>query len=191
MTESKFTAAQLQDKAGELVAQHVFCCQSCLVDMLLQNETFSYDDIENCSYYEWEDLDGHWHETPDQKELNAEIEDLEEKRDDMEERLEKIKGSADVRHDGEYVAELIMELDKIKNKIEELEKLDTSTREIFEWWYCSDYLIDRLTDAGYPILRTDYGDWWSRTCTGQAIKLDGFFEKWAEEALEREERNKS
>ena len=48
----------------------------------------------------------------------------------------------------------------------------TDTREIFEWWVCSDWLIEKLRDLGQPILSNDYGEWWGRCCTGQAIKLD-------------------
>jgi len=45
-------------------------------------------------------------------------------------------------------------------------------KEIYEWWSCSGWLLDKLQERGEPILRTDYGDWWGRCCTGQAIALD-------------------
>jgi len=33
---------------------------------------------------------------------------------------------------------------------------------------------------GEPILESDYGTWWGRTCTGQAIQLDGTIQKIVE-----------
>lgn len=45
--------------------------------------------------------------------------------------------------------------------------------DIFEWYAVSSWMINRLEDiGGEPILKSEYGDWWGRTCTGQAIKLD-------------------
>lgn len=44
--------------------------------------------------------------------------------------------------------------------------------EIFEWWIVSDYLLNKLAEKNQPILRTDYENYWGRTCSGQAILLD-------------------
>ena len=49
-------------------------------------------------------------------------------------------------------------------------------QEIFEWWVVSDWLAKKLREVGEPILENDYGTWWGRTCTGQAILLDGVIE---------------
>ena len=49
-------------------------------------------------------------------------------------------------------------------------------QEIFEWWVVTDWLLDRLEEQGEPVLRTDFGNWWGRTCTGQAILLDSVIE---------------
>jgi hypothetical protein len=46
-------------------------------------------------------------------------------------------------------------------------------QEIFEWWLVSDWLSERLKIQGEPILNNEYGTWWGRCCTGQAIYLDG------------------
>lgn len=55
--------------------------------------------------------------------------------------------------------------------------VDTPDHEILEWWLVSNWLIERLEDEGEPVLKTDYGNWWGRTCTGQAILLDSVIEK--------------
>lgn len=49
--------------------------------------------------------------------------------------------------------------------------------DIYEWWLVSDWLADHLRRFDEPILDTDYGTWWGRTCTGQAILLDGIIQQ--------------
>jgi len=38
-------------------------------------------------------------------------------------------------------------------------------------------LLTKLEEKGEVIMRNDYGEWWGRSCTGQAIFLDGIIEK--------------
>ena len=68
--------------------------------------------------------------------------------------------------------------------IEDIENLnDAETdeyQEIFEWWAISNWLADKLKEHKEPILDNDYGTWWGRTCTGQAIKMDAVIEDIAE-----------
>jgi hypothetical protein len=45
-------------------------------------------------------------------------------------------------------------------------------QEIFEWWIVTGWLLEKLEAQGEPILHTDFGSWWGRTCTGQAISMD-------------------
>jgi hypothetical protein len=45
-------------------------------------------------------------------------------------------------------------------------------QEIFEWWIVDEWMAEKLEEQGEPILKNDYGIWWGRTCTGQAILLD-------------------
>ena len=84
----------------------------------------------------------------------------------------------------ELLAKGFLELEDIKNLRRTPEELnedypegygtdeEEAEKEIFEWWIVSDWLLNRLEERGEPILRTDYGDWWGRTCSGQAISLD-------------------
>jgi hypothetical protein len=60
------------------------------------------------------------------------------------------------------------------------EGFDPSPQEIFEWWLVSDWLADKLEEFEQPVLTTDYGTWWGRTCTGQAIKMDNVIRKIVE-----------
>ena len=49
---------------------------------------------------------------------------------------------------------------------------ESESQEIYEWWIVNEWLLDKLEEKGEPVLRTDYGNWWGRTTTGQAIMLD-------------------
>lgn len=44
--------------------------------------------------------------------------------------------------------------------------------EIYEWWCVSSWLAAELKDKGEAILDNEYGTWWGRQCSGQAILLD-------------------
>lgn len=61
-----------------------------------------------------------------------------------------------------------------------LYSLDNGYHEIYEWWAISEWLADELRDIHEPILSNEYGIWWGRTCTGQAIILDGTIQQIVE-----------
>ena len=58
---------------------------------------------------------------------------------------------------------------------------DPQPQEIYEWWAITEWLADNLSSLGQPILKNEYGQWWGRLCTGQAIILDGIMQKIAEQ----------
>ena len=64
-------------------------------------------------------------------------------------------------------------------KEEDYEAID---KEILEWWLCEDWFLEKLKEMGQPILENDYGTWWGRCTSGQAICLDyeigQFRKKW-------------
>ena len=49
-------------------------------------------------------------------------------------------------------------------------------QDIFEWWAVGEWMKDQLLEQGEPVLENDYGTWWGRTTTGQAIALDSVIE---------------
>lgn len=83
------------------------------------------------------------------------------------------------------------EFEKIDNEDEETvykctccneeyeEEPETEPQEIYEWWMCSDWLIEKLKEHGEPVL-IDEGIW-GRTCSGQAILLDSVISRICEE----------
>ena len=56
---------------------------------------------------------------------------------------------------------------------EEEFEMDMMPKEIFEWWLVTEYFGNKLREKGIPVLENDYGFWWGRTTTGQAISLGG------------------
>lgn len=49
--------------------------------------------------------------------------------------------------------------------------------EVFEWWLVTGHMQDALIRLGQPVLKTDFGVWWGRTCTGQAVYLDAIISR--------------
>ncbi len=52
-------------------------------------------------------------------------------------------------------------------------------QEPLEWWLVSKWLHDHLTTLGFVTLQTDWGYYWGRTTSGQAIELDGVIQEVA------------
>lgn len=60
--------------------------------------------------------------------------------------------------------------------LEAMQDAGEDCQEIFEWWFVSQWLYEQLREAGEPVIDSDYGYLWGRTCTGQAIALDNVIE---------------
>lgn len=45
-------------------------------------------------------------------------------------------------------------------------------QEPLEWWLISEWLHNHLKNLGFVTLETDFGYYWGRTISGQAIELD-------------------
>lgn len=56
---------------------------------------------------------------------------------------------------------------------EEYFNLDTEMPEIYEWWAVSNWFGEELRECGQPVIEAWGKYYWGRTCTGQAISLDG------------------
>jgi len=73
----------------------------------------------------------------------------------------------------EEVEEKRKEMKKLEAQLNELESYNGEMQEIFEWWLVSDWLAEKLEEKGKPVLKNEYGTYWGRTATGQALFLDG------------------
>mgnify|MGYP003648398895 CR=1 FL=1 len=51
--------------------------------------------------------------------------------------------------------------------------------EIYEWWAVTDWLAQKLNAINEPVLSNAYGHWWGRTCSGQAMIMDGTLQQIA------------
>ena len=61
--------------------------------------------------------------------------------------------------------------------LEAMQDSGDDRQEIYEWWFVSRWLYERLRKTGSPVIDSDYGYLWGRTCTGQAISLDTTIER--------------
>lgn len=50
---------------------------------------------------------------------------------------------------------------------------ESEHQDILEWWIVTEYLYDKLKEKGEPVLEWGNNYYWGRTCSGQAILLDG------------------
>lgn len=55
--------------------------------------------------------------------------------------------------------------------------LENDQVEVLEWWTVDDWMKDKLIEQGEAVLVNDYGNWWGRACSGQAIFLDPVIER--------------
>lgn len=50
---------------------------------------------------------------------------------------------------------------------------DSEPQDILEWWLVTEWLAEKLEAQGEPVLEWGNNHYWGRTCSGQAILLDG------------------
>jgi len=194
MTQNKFNLQNeeliygypkaVHDLAEVYVNSEILKCESSLVTDLLAIEhhastaniaaNFSYDNVEN--YYQDFDriLDGTVRQS----------------------RKDEIKQlcTQNNLNDGYDIEDFITNSENESKEIahENIEDLTVLARilnyqdpqEIFEWWAVTEWLGNKLMESGEPVLSNDYGYWWGRTCTGQAIILDGTIQKIAVQSSE-------
>lgn len=134
-----------QEELREFVNNHVYVNQSMLVDELLKKEIFNYEEIENFYQYICSECGGNRFRSLTDREIA------------------KMELSA--------FSKICLDC-KTTFGDEAYDELQQSA-EIFEWWIVSEWLANQLKAEGEPILNVDEGTWWGRTCTGQAIFLDG------------------
>jgi len=142
-----------QEIKRKFIEREVLTCQSSLVEELINKEIFQLEEIEN--FY---------------KDNTKQIEKIEK----LEEEKEKLEDQLKIYKENKQEEEIFQleEIEKIESEIEELEEEEEDPQEIFEWWLITEWLAQKLREKQEPILENEYGIWWGRTCTGQAILLD-------------------
>lgn len=160
-------AGELQRVGAMWVDRHIMANMTSLVDALMKcddrelSDEFSYDNIERtevttakckvCGVDLEKDSYG-WCDADG----NAEIDDIEE---DEEAGIEWKEG-----HEHEP------DIDE-----------DEDGEEYYHWYLVDSSTAGWLQEHGESILRTCYGDFWGRQCSGQAIYIDSVIEKIASE----------
>lgn len=179
---TKLTEKEIEERAERLFRSDVMCCDSGLVDMLLQRgdiDGFQYDDIEGLltDPSDWEGercreyLDDYGYDYPDDS----------PKEWDRSRMVEELQGVSihcrdtdtdDVLRTACWANvddETLDGLDKLRKAVND----NAEPAEVFEWWQVTQHLYGELICQGEPGIDNDYGCWWGRTCTGQGVLQDG------------------
>lgn len=157
----------------EFVNREVLCCDTSVVEYILRQENFTYDDVP----FTYGDIENLYLDNQE------EIDELEEKIQELEDSKPDEPDSWDYEIDQEFydacdayeeeVKEIDNEIEALNNEIQELEYQQERPQEVFEWWRVTNYLYEKLRNKGEVVLEGPNGYYWGRCCTGQAILLDG------------------
>lgn len=138
-----------QEELGLFVSKQVILCQSSLVEEILhEGKLFSFEDIRNGDNYICPECGQGQNEPFDSTTVKE--------------------------NDESFDAPMKYKCYECNNEFEK--EPECQPKEIYEWWIVTDWLLDKLEAHGEAVLRTDYGEWWGRTCTGQSIVLDSVIE---------------
>jgi len=158
-TAEERTAIRVAVLAERLLREEVRGCDSALVDMLREQDDdglpgFQIDDIENL--------------LPDPEEMDAA-----EMRTYVEDRGGDLPDAPDLP--GDRGDDDPNYLDALRDAVRDC----AEPVEVFEWWRVSRWLCDHLRAIGEPVIDNGFGRWWGRTCTGQAVIMDGTLQRVA------------
>ena len=181
--------SQKQDMTQEFIRDISIINQNTVVEYILSksiegcNEApFSYDDISNNTPTGQIEINGSYY-TLDEDERDEKLEFYERLRDKasdlVDARYELLSDSDDAEYDTldakhDKTEELHGKYEAI---CDELESMDFDTYpEIYQWFECDSYLLNRLEERGECILD---GTYWGRQACGQSIILDNVIQKIA------------
>jgi len=148
-----------QDIKRDFVSKHVYNRCNSFVEFVLNNSEgdnvpFTWDDVENLNAY------------PEYRGVHASFEGgSEQDKDDEISRLDELRSDAEDMANDDIAIE-------IQNEIDELEEIELESKEVYEWWFVSQWLYEKLQALGYVVIDAPDGYIWGRCTTGQAILLD-------------------
>jgi hypothetical protein len=198
-TPEEWRSIRIQIRAEMYQRNEILCCQSSLVDDLLRlagetrgdlGNAFEYEAIENL-YTDPSDWDADRcreylsDEGIDEPEKpTAQCENCDGTGELMKETTQTLYPCESCKGTGEVNDPDADDDDSPRGYLTELrdavqEHSQDHPAEVYEWWLVSDWLCRQLRDAGRPVLDNDYGSWWGRTCTGQALIMDGVLQELA------------
>jgi hypothetical protein len=189
---AELLAIRINIMAGRYLDREVLANQSCLVTDLMERgdvEGFEIDDIEGliADPSEWtaeqcrEYLDDEHNGSGD---YPLESNPFSLDRAEIIAELEALGTACYDEESDELLAEALLEsvtagdwgdVDDWRDAVRDV----AEPKEVYEWWLVSSYLAGELSAIGEPIIDNGAGYWWGRTCTGQAIKMDGTLQEIA------------
>lgn len=156
-----------QEKNKRLVQNEVYCCVSTETEYILKKSyedsdaPYSYEDIENMYHYEQarEEAENYLKEEEEGQIIKKWLDEngFKELYELNTEELKEMWDECD--------------LDIAIGDIHDYEE----PQEVYEWWICSEWLIEKLREQGEPVIA--HANLWGRCTTGQAILLDGVITK--------------
>ena len=139
----------------KFVNKEVYANVTDMVEFILQN---SYGDTCGEAPFTNDDITNAYVDNSDEiEELKEDIEELEDKQCETsisEEEYDFLEG----------------QINRIYDKISELENEQDEPNEVFSWYLVSGWLCDKLKDRGEVVI--EHENLWGRGCCGQAISLD-------------------
>lgn len=174
-----YNSTKNQDIKSKFVGIHIYANVNQMVEYILKQDDyneapFTFEDIENFYQYpeyseEKNGISYYW-EGGSESDKEKYFEELEE----LETKLAEQCDNEEITED--WYNTQLSDIVDVRNEVNELE---TMPQEIYEWWMCDSWLIDKLADLGHPVIR-DQGIW-GRCTTGQAILLDFAISKICED----------
>lgn len=143
-------------------------CQSSLVDRLLQLEEITPDDLSNTLPSEGSPRDMiEWLEDCEPDAAAALLRDWREELRDYGDLPESILPTT-------LLAAFLAfdDLDRATEVLVSVVQEHEEPREAMEWWWIDPSLADDLDEIGETVIRSEYGQWWGRQCSGQGIAQD-------------------
>lgn len=154
--------AKWQETCRAMVQREVYYCVSTLVSELMQDPGGRYVDdlITVCLSDDWSEA------AKDHARQDKTLTDVERKE----------------------LLEALTDQDAARDYCDE-HRIEPFTVEAFEHWIVSDWLASKLEERGEMVIRDFLGlTIWGRTCTGQAIRIDGVISDIALEAFAQDKK---
>lgn len=172
---------------SEFINKHVYSNANSMVEYILSkgyeedgsNVPFSWDDVTNQYYYEYQGhyitLDNASEEGRDQaiEKANVLLSKQNDKLDILNSKLEELDTDKDNNETNtlkENIADIESKISAMEDEIYDVENIEGQQTDVFEWYTVSNFLSKKLQEHNEPIIEDE--NIWGRCTTGQAILLD-------------------
>ncbi len=186
-TDDDRKAIRIELRAKQYMDQEILCCDSALVDKLLEDnyDGFTWEEVENLRVdpSEWsleqcrEWLEDNGHDLPDPNPWAMDRDEL------IACHLERVgtEVSQNFPEDAASVRSIVLcDLeDNIIDDYRDAVRDNAEDATVFQWFRVTPWFCEQLREAGEVVLDNNYGEWWGRQCAGQSIIMDGTLQRVA------------